>query len=447
MITPANTSTPIAVIGLSCRFAGDATDANKLWELMQKKRSSWSTIPESRFNANGVYHPNGQRLGSVCLLFQPTYRLLEYAADLRQFTRPTWKEDIFATRCRRFRRRVLQHVGRRCEIYESMESAGIPMERAAASNTSVYAGIMFRDYHDSTSRDPETMPRYFMTGNAATMASNRVSHSFDLRGPSMTVDTGCSTTLTTLHLAAQGTRAGECDMSIVTGASLMLNPDVFLTMSNLGFLSPDGSSYAFDHRANGYGRGEGVASLILKPLEDALRDRDPIRAVIRETALNQDGRTATITAPSDEAQARLIRACYQKAGLDPGVTTYVEAHGTGTPVGDPLEISAVASAFGSAKRGRQPLLVGSVKSNIGHTEAASGLASVIKVVLSLEKGLISPNGNMQQPNPNLRLGERNIEIPRELQPWPLLNGVRRASVNNFGFGGRMPTRSWNFTTR
>lgn len=323
-------------------------------------------------------------------------------------------------------------------VYESLESAGLPLENVAGSNTSVYGGVMFRDNHDSHSRDPDTLPRYFMTGNASTMASNRVSHFFDLRGPSMTVDTGCSTTLTALHLALQNLRAGESDMSIVTGASLMLNPDIFLSMSNLGFLSPDGRSYAFDSRANGYGRGEGVASIVIKRLDDALRDGDAIRAIIRETALNQDGKTATITAPDSGAQERLIRECYQAAGLDPSQTAYVEAHGTGTPIGDPLEIAAISAAFKSADR-TEKLLVGSVKSTIGHTEAASGLASVIKAALALEKGLVPPNADFQQPNPKLELGRRNISVPASMaQPWgsrTSLEQPRRASVNNFGFGG------------
>lgn len=236
---------------------------------------------------------------------------------------------------------------------------------------------MYRDYTDSLSRDPETLPRYFITGNAGTMVSNRISHFFDLRGPSVTIDTACSTTLTALHLACQSLRAGESDMAIVIGANLLLNSDVFVSMSNLGFLSPDGISYAFDARAAGYGRGEGVAALVLKALPAALRGQDPIRAVIRETALNQDGRTSTITAPSDKAQERLIRECYRKAGLDMSQTSYIEAHGTGTATGDPLEVSAISAAFDG-----QALQMGSIKANIGHTEAASGIAAIIKVVIN-----------------------------------------------------------------
>lgn len=254
--------------------------------------------------------------------------------------------------------------------------AGLTLEEISGSKTSVFGGVMYRDYTDSLSRDPETLPRYFITGNAGTMVSNRISHFFDLRGPSVTIDTACSTTLTALHLACQSLRAGESDMAIVIGANLLLNSDVFVSMSNLGFLSPDGISYAFDARAAGYGRGEGVAAIVLKTLPAALSGQDPVRAVIRETALNQDGRTSTITAPSSEAQERLIRECYRKAGLDMSRTSYIEAHGTGTATGDPLEVSAISAAFDG-----QALQMGSIKANIGHTEAASGLAGIIKVVI------------------------------------------------------------------
>ncbi|RKU46330.1 Type I Iterative Polyketide synthase (PKS) [Coniochaeta pulveracea] len=268
------------------------------------------------------------------------------------------------------------------------------------------------------------------------MASNRISHFFDLRGPSMTVDTGCSTTLTALHQAVQSLRAGDADMSIVGGSNVMLNPDMFKTMSSLGLLSADGRSFAFDDRANGYGRGEGVATVVLKPLVTAVRDGDTIRAVIRETGLNQDGKTETITSPSQRAQEELIRACYQRAGLDPANTQYFEAHGTGTPTGDPIEARAVAGVFSKGRRHGDRLRIGSVKTNIGHTEPTSGLASVIKVALALEKSLIPPSVNFEQPNRKIDLAEWNLEIPTTLQPWPAgTDGVRRASVNNFGYGG------------
>lgn len=272
------------------------------------------------------------------------------------------------------------------------------------------------------------------------MSSNRISHFFDFRGASMTLETGCSTTLVALHQAIQTLRNREADMSVVTGANAMLNPDTFKAIGSLGMLSPDGRSYAFDSRANGYGRGEGVATLIIKRLSDALAANDPIRAVIRETALNQDGKTDTITTPSGAAQVDLMRECYRRAGLDPRGTQYFEAHGTGTPTGDPIEAGAMAAVF-SEGEGREDeanfLRIGSVKTNIGHTEAVSGLAAVIKGVLCLEKGLIPPSVNYETPNPKIKLAEWRLKVATTMEPWPdsLIGGPRRLSVNNFGYGG------------
>ena len=318
--------------------------------------------------------------------------------------------------------------------FEAIESAGITISDIAGSKTSVFAGALFRDYHDALMRDPETLPRYFMTGNGAAMVSNRLSHFFDLRGASATIDTGCSSGLTALHLACQSIRTGEATMSVVSGANVMLNPDMFISMSNLGLLGPDGRSYAFDHRGKGYGRGEGVATLLLKPLEDTLRDGDPIRAVIRETALNQDGKTPTITSPSREAQEDLIHTCYRNAGLDPLDTAYVEAHGTGTRTGDPIEAGAIGEVLGKGRAVDRPLFIGSVKSNVGHLEAASGLAAIVKVAMAFEKRYIPPNYNFEAGNPGILFDEWRLQVPVKLEPWPA--GLpRRASVSNFGYGG------------
>lgn len=312
--------------------------------------------------------------------------------------------------------------------------AGISMAQIAGSMTSVYAGIFTHDYHEGLIRDEEKLPRFLPIGTLSAMASNRISHFFDLRGPSMTVDTGCSTGLVALHQAVLGLRSGEANMAIVSGCNLMLTPDVFKVFSSLGMLSPDGRSYAFDSRANGYGRGEGVGTVVIKRLKDALADGDSIRAVIRETYLNQDGKTETITSPSQEAQEALMRECYRRAGLSPRDTQYFEAHGTGTPTGDPIEARAIAAVFGANRT--ESLRIGSVKTNIGHTEAASGLAGLIKVVLALEKGQIPPSANFDKPNPKLKLEEWGLKVATELEKWPVTGQAqRRASLNNFGYGG------------
>lgn len=309
------------------------------------------------------------------------------------------------------------------------------------SQTSVFSGVFTHDYQEGIIRDEDRLPRFNVVGTWSPMHSNRISHFFDFRGASMTLETGCSTTLVALHQAVATLRSREADMSVVTGANVMLNPDTFKAIGSLGMLSPDGRSYAFDSRANGYGRGEGVATLVIKRLSDALAANDPIRAVIRETALNQDGKTDTITTPSGAAQVELMRECYRRAGLDPRGTQYFEAHGTGTPAGDPIEAGAMAAIFGDGE-GRDNkenyLRIGSVKTNVGHTEAASGLAAMVKGVLCLERGLIPPTVNYKTPNPKLKLDEWRLRVVREMEQWPkslVEDGPHRMSINNFGYGG------------
>ncbi|KAK0620712.1 hypothetical protein B0T14DRAFT_432757 [Immersiella caudata] len=418
-------SVPIAIVGMSCRFAGDVDNPQKLWRLLAEGRSAWSEIPKSRFNVDGVFHPNFEKLNGTNVvgghfltedvgLFDAHF--FNLSAETAAALDPQFRLQLEST-------------------YEAFESAGITLEDVAGSNTSVFAGSFFRDYHESLVKDPDTLPRFLLMGTGAAMAANRLSHFFDLRGPSMALDTGCSTTLVGLHQGCQSLRTGESDMSVVGGANVMFNPDMFLAMSSMTLISKDGKSYAFDSRANGYGRGEGSATVILKRLDDALRDGNPIRAIIRDSGLNQDGKTETITTPSGEAQEALIRACYKRAGLDPSLTTYFEAHGTGTPTGDPIEVKAIASVFSDSRPADQPLRIGSVKTNIGHTETASGVAAVIKVVLALENGQIPPSINFKRPNEKLHLEDWRLKVPTELEPWPERDGVRRASVNNFGYGG------------
>jgi acyl transferase domain-containing protein/NADPH:quinone reductase-like Zn-dependent oxidoreductase len=295
----------------------------------------------------------------------------------------------------------------------------------------VFTGVFVHDYRDGLLRNPDNLPRLMATGTGVPMMSNRISHFFDLRGASMTIETACSSGMVAMHQAIQSLRTGEAQMSIVGGANLTLNPDMFKALGSAGFLSADGKSYAFDSRASGYGRGEGVATIVVKLLKDALAAGDPIQGVIRESLLNQDGKTETITTPSLHAQKALISGCYLKAGLDPMETQYFEAHGTGTQAGDVVEAQAIASIFGSNP---DPLLIGSIKTNIGHTEAASGLASIIKTAVALQKGVIPATINFEKANPQLTLEEWNLKVVTEAQAWPEAT-VRRASINNFGYGG------------
>lgn len=267
------------------------------------------------------------------------------------------------------------------------------------------------------------------------MLSNRVSWFFDLRGSSFTLDTACSSSLYALHAACQSLRLGESRQALVTGSNLALYPSMFHSLTNMHFLSPDGICHSFDDRANGYARGEAIGGLLLKPLSAALADGDTIRAVIRGSATNQDGKTPGITMPNPESQADLIRFVYEQAGLKMTDTGYFEAHGTGTGLGDPMELSAISTTLGLAREpGQGPLYVGSIKSNIGHTEGCSGLAGVIKSVLCLEKGMLVPNAGFENLNPKLKLKDWNLALPMTVMPWPTA-GLRRISVNSFGYGG------------
>ncbi|CAM1507801.1 Fc.00g046490.m01.CDS01 [Cosmosporella sp. VM-42] len=418
---------PIAIVGLSCKFAGDASSPEELWKLMVEGRSAWSEFPASRFNYEGAYHPNNEKLSTMNVrgghfldedvgLFDAAF--FNFSAEVASSLDPQFRLQLES-------------------VYEALENAGLPLPDVAGSNTSVFAGTFVHDYRDSLIRDEDNLPRFFLAGIGAAMASNRISHFFDFKGASMTLDTGCSTTLVALHQAVQNLRNRESDMSIVAGSNVILNPDNFKAMGSLGFLSPDGKCFAFDSRGNGYGRGEGVATIVIKRLKDAIAAGDPIRAVIRETALNQDGKTETITSPSQAAQEALMRECYSKAGIDTLGTQYFEAHGTGTSTGDPIEAGAVAAVFQSQRRPVEDALrIGSIKTNIGHTEATSGLASIAKVVLAMERGFIPPTINFEKPNPKLTLVESNLKVATELEKWPASpNGILRASINNFGYGG------------
>lgn len=277
-------------------------------------------------------------------------------------------------------------------------------------------------------------PFYAATGNGQSMLSNRVSWFFDLHGPSFTIDTACSSSLYAVHLACQSLKLGETKMALVGGTNLIYDLNYMRDMVTMTFFSPDGVCHSFDHRANGYARGEGIGGIVLKTVRQAIADGDTIRAVIRGTGLNQDGKTPGITMPSPQAQADLIRSTYASAGLSLDKTAYFEAHGTGTAIGDPYELSALGATFGKVRTSEEPIYVGSVKTNIGHLEGCAGLAGLIKTVLAVENAQIPPLAGFEKANPRLKLDEWHVALPETLIPWPQ-SGLRRASVNSFGYGG------------
>ncbi|KAL4860796.1 hypothetical protein BDV12DRAFT_208828 [Aspergillus spectabilis] len=415
---------PIAIIGLSLKFPQEATSPAAFWNMLMEKRCAMQEVPADRYNIDAFHGSDTNRTNQV----RPRggHFIKE---DLSLFDAPFF--SITSTEAASMdvqQRQVLECV------YRALENAGLPLEKVDGSNTSVYTGSFADDYRLMTMRDHSSLPRYAATGSSISILANRVSWFYNLHGPSLQVDTACSSSLVALDLACQGLTMGESDTAIVAGSNTLFGMDTSLILSNMNFLSPDSRCYSFDHRANGYARGEGFGVLVLKRMSDALRDSDAIRAVIRSTGSNSDGRTPGIAQPSGEAQEKLIRETYAKANLDPGVTRFFEAHGTGTAVGDPIEAGAIGAVFGQHRSTEEPLYIGAVKSNVGHLEGASGVAGVIKAVLALEKGIIPPNTNFEKLNPRIDAPMLGLVFPSKAMPWPS-TGLRRASVNSFGFGG------------
>lgn len=320
--------------------------------------------------------------------------------------------------------------------YEALENAGLPPSRVAGTRTACIIGTAWSDYRDAIVRDFEHWPRLYLMGVSDEMISNRLSHFYDLRGPSMTVETACSSSLVAIHQACDSLRSGQAEMAVAGGINMILSPEATMELSSLGVLNPDGRSLSFDEEANGYGRAEGCGIIVLKPLDQAIKDGNHIRAVIRGSGVNSDGWTKTISTPSGSAQAELIRLVYESNGLDYDATQYVEAHGTGTKVGDPIELEAIQSTIGSGTNESRKLYVGSVKANIGHLEPAAGVAGIIKGVLALEHGMLPPNVHFHKANHAIPFEKWNMVVPTSLTPWPAAESeTKRMSVSSFGMGG------------
>ncbi|RAQ99476.1 phenolpthiocerol synthesis polyketide synthase ppsa [Stemphylium lycopersici] len=425
-------SMPIAIVGFGCRFPGDVTNGEKLWDMLVQKKSARGEVPQDRFNVDAFYNPDGDRYGT-CNNHGGHY----LTEDVSLFDAPFFSIAPAEAMAMDPMQRLLLEV-----TYEALENSGTPLSKASGSNTSCYVGCFTKDYEEMQRRDMELAPKYQSTGASQTMLSNRLSYFFNLKGPSVSIDTACSSGLVAVHLACQSLRTGESSMAIAGGSNLILSPDIQIEMSDMHFLSPDSISHAFDHRANGYARGEGVGAIILKPLDLALRDNDPIRAVIRGTAASSDGKTPGITMPSRDAQVDLIRSAYRSAGIDVSETGYFEAHGTGTAAGDPIESGAIGEVFAASRPRRNgaaaedtiPLSIGSIKTNMGHLEGASGIAGIIKALLSVEKGIVAPNLWFERGNSAIDFEGWRVEVPTEPKEWPL-SGPRRASINSFGYGG------------
>ncbi|KAF6814034.1 hypothetical protein CSOJ01_04267 [Colletotrichum sojae] len=415
---------PIAIVGIGCRFPGDAASPSKFWELLKNGKDAYSPSSD-RWNSDAFHHPNSKdRVNTLATKGGHFLKQDPYVFDASFF-------NITAAEAAAFdpKQRIMMEVA-----YEALENAGMPLQKVAGSQTACYIGSSTSDYRDMVTRDFANWPKYYILGNCEEMISNRISHFLDIHGPSATIQTACSSSLVATHLACQSLLSGESEMAIAGGVGLVLTPDGNIQLANLTFLNPEGHSRSFDADAGGYGRGEGAGALVLKRLDKALQDGDPIRAVIRASGVNSDGWTQGVTMPSGEAQAALIKYVYESNGLDYSSTQYVEAHGTGTKAGDPQEAGAIHRTIGSGASKSRKLWIGSLKPNIGHLEAAAGVAGIIKGVLSLENGFIPPNIYYNKPNPKIPFDKWNMAVPTKLTPWPMCK-TKRMSVSGFGMGG------------
>ncbi|KAF5134116.1 Reducing polyketide synthase hmp8 [Metarhizium anisopliae] len=411
------------IVGLACRVPG-ANTPSKLWQSIAEQRDVQQKMPEDRLKVDSFFHPEPTHKGTTNARFG--YFLDQ---DIGNFDAGFFGISGKEAEAMDPQQRLLLEV-----VYEALENAGITLQEIRGSLTSVFCGSFTNDYNAMLTKDLEYYPKYTVTGTGDAILSNRISYFYDLHGTSVTIDTACSSSLVCFHLGSQTLQNGEADISIVVGSSLHYDSNVFVTMTDLGMLSTNGRCAAFDASGSGYVRGEGIACAILKRKSDAIANGDSIRAVVRATGSNHDGKKNGITLPNSVAQEQLIRSTYERAGLNPSHTQYFEAHGTGTAAGDPIEARAIGAVFAPGRD--EPLFVGSVKTNIGHLEGASGLAGVIKTTMALENNYIPPNMHFKTPNPNIDFEKWKITVPTKLVEWKVPDGVpRRASINSFGYGG------------
>ncbi|KAF4339693.1 polyketide synthase [Fusarium beomiforme] len=422
---------PIAIIGMACRFPGGSDSPSKLWDLLKSPRNLSKQVPTDRFDTNGFYHTNGSHHGASNA---PNAYFIE--EDVTRFDNSFFNIQPAEAEAIDPQQRLVMET-----VYDSLCAGGQKIEDLRGSNTAVYVGMMCDDWAQIINRDWDLAPTYAATGDSRAIISNRVSYFFDWHGPSMTIDTACSSSLVAVHQGVTALRNGECPIAIAAGANLILAPGMFIKESSLRMLSPTGTSKMWDAAADGYARGEGIAAIVMKPLSAALKDGDHIDCVIRGTAVNQDGKTAGLTMPSNIAQAQLIRDTYARAGLDANDPKdrpqFFHAHGTGTPAGDPQESEAISRSFFEHDKSTDKLYVGSIKTVIGHTEGAAGLASLIGSVMAMQHGVIPPNLHFKRLSDRVAPFYGNLKVPTSAMPWPSTfpGQPRRVSVNSFGFGG------------
>lgn len=416
---------PIAVIGMGCRLPGGITAVEDLWRLLEEGRTTVGEVPPGRWAA----FDDGSEETAAALA--GTTRWGSFLTDLDVFDPEFFEISLREAVKMDPQQRLMLEVA-----IEALENAGIPPSALRCSHTGVFVGASISEYGYLASTDLPSVDAWSNSGGALSIIANRLSYFLDLRGPSITVDTACSSSLVALHLACQSLRTQDCDVAIAGGVNVLLSPAVFRGFDNSGALSVTGACHSFDADADGFVRGEGCGVVVLKRLGDALRDGNRPLAVIRGSAVNQDGRSNGMLAPNPAAQMAVLRAAYAHAGVSPQEVDYVETHGTGTMLGDPIEARALGSVLGrgrSAEAG--PLLLGAVKTNLGHLEAAAGVVGFIKTVMAVNRGTIPGNLHFNKPNPHIPFDQLRLEVVARQQQWPQTGRPRRAGVSSFGFGG------------
>lgn len=414
---------PIAIIGIGCRFPG-ANTPEKFWNLLCEGVDAIQEVPPERWNIDAIYDPDSSVPGKI------NTRWGGFIDDVDKFDAGYF--GISPREAERMdpQQRILLEVA-----VEALEDAGLVVERLSGTSTGVYIGIMGNEYNQFQFSDLELIDAYAGTGNALSIAANRISYFLNLKGPSIAIDTACSSSLVAVHLACCSLWQGEACLALAGGVNLILTPSVTINFTKAGAMAPDGRCKSFDARADGYVRSEGAGIVVLKPLSQAIADGDSIYATILGSAINHDGRSNGLMAPNPQAQAQVLSEAYRRAGVRPGDVQYVETHGTGTLLGDPIEAQALAEVLSDGRRPGDRCRIGAVKTNIGHLESAAGIAGLVKAALALWHAKIPANLHFEQPNPHIPFDKFPLQVQNRLTPWPPHEGRTLAGVSSFGFGG------------
>ncbi len=417
---------PVAIVGMACRFPGSGMDLDGFWKLLAEGGSGIRDVPRERWDADSYYDPDRTKAG------KSVSRSGGFVEAIDLFDPGFFQIAPVEAKMLDPQQRLLLEIS-----WQALEHAGIDPESLRGSATGIFGGIGSADYRDLiAAASPEDVGLYWATGTAGSTAIGRIAFTLGLQGPAMSIDTACSSSLLAIDQACDALRGGKADLALAGGVNAMLTPTAFLSFSKGGMLSPDGRCKTFDASADGFVRGEGCGMIVLKRLSDAERDGDRILALVRGSATNQDGASNGLTAPNGLAQQSLLADALARAGLAPADVDYLEAHGTGTELGDPIEMRAVAAVYGADRDPDHPLLIGSVKTNIGHLEAAAGIAGVIKTVLALQHGLIPKHLNFTEPSPRIDWEQIPVKVTAEATPWPShRDRPLRAGVSSFGFSG------------